>query len=108
MAVLVIRQYDVVENPNPSSRTAVPYLLILQSHLFEALNTLIVAPIFPAVSMPPDNRVLLPIEIDGQPMTINLALMANIERRGLGSRVINLLEEDYEIRRGIDRLFTGF
>lgn len=85
-----------------------PYLLVLQSHLFEALNTLIVAPIFPAEAMPPDNRVLLPIEIDGRTLTVNLALMANIERRGLGAKVTNLLEQDYEIRRGIDRLFTGF
>lgn len=102
------RQYDVVENPNPASKESVPYLFVLQSHLFEPLNTVIVAPLFPRDALPPDGKVMLPVEVDARPMTANLALMANIERRHVGRPVGNLLDLDYEIRRGIDRLFTGF
>lgn len=104
----MIRQYDVVRNTSPRTSGQVPYLLVLQSHLFEPLNTVIVAPILPADVILPDRKVLLPIEVEGRAMTLNLALMANIERKDLGRPVGNLLDQDYEIRRGIDRLFTGF
>lgn len=104
----MIRQYDVVENTSKTTQGRVPYLLVLQSHLFEPLNTVIVAPIVPADVVLSDGKVLLAVELQGQAMTINLPLMANIERRSLGRQIGNLLELDYEIRRGIDRLFTGF
>lgn len=43
-----MRQFDVVENANPDTRSEVPYLLLLQADLFDDLETRVVAPLISA------------------------------------------------------------
>jgi toxin CcdB len=110
VAELVIRQFDVIENPSESSsvRSQAPYLVVLQSHHLDALKTTIVAPLFRPDVIPAENVVMLPVSIQGEQLVLDLALMANIETRLLKRVVTNLSDQDFEIRRAIDRLLAGF
>ncbi|HEX3920204.1 MAG TPA: CcdB family protein [Caulobacteraceae bacterium] len=104
----MIRQFDVFENPNARSRPQAPYIVSIQSHFLDALITTVVAPLFRAEIMPADRAVILPIEFADQALTLNVALIANIESRRLRRSVGSLVSYDLEIRRAIDRLLTGF
>jgi hypothetical protein len=108
LAILVIRQFDVFENPDVRGRTNVPYIVSVQSHFLDALKTTLVAPLFRAEVMPPENGVILPIEFEGRALALNVALIANIESRSLRRSVGSLAHQDLEIRRAIDRLLMGF
>ncbi|WP_180896904.1 CcdB family protein [Caulobacter flavus] len=114
MASLVIRQFDVFANPGASTRSAVPYVVVLQSHMFEALDTIVVAPPMRLPATDADagfSKVWIEVEIAGERLTIDVALLANLERRMLNQRIASLAalaaHED-AIRRALDRLFTGF
>ena len=87
----MIRQFDVFENPNDRLRNQVPFVVAIQSHFLEALRTTIVAPLFRAEVLPPERGIILPVTFQGEPLALNVALLANIEvrmlRRSLGSLV---------------------
>ncbi|HEX5776181.1 MAG TPA: CcdB family protein [Caulobacteraceae bacterium] len=104
----MIRQFDVVQNPEPSMRDKAPYLVVLQSHFLDALTTVIVAPLIPSHIVQTDGAISLPVAFNGQDLTLDVGLLANIDRRRLRRAVGNLSEHDYAISRAIDRLFTGF
>jgi hypothetical protein len=108
VAQLVIRQFDVVQNPEPAMRDRAPYLVVLQSHFLQALTTVIVAPLIPIQIVQPDGAISLPISFQEQDFTLDIGLMANIDRRRLKRAVGHLGQHDYAISRAIDRLFTGF
>lgn len=110
MASLVVRQFDVVENPSDSAaiRSRAPYLVVLQSHFLDALKTTIVAPLFRPDVIPAENAVMLPVSIADESLVLDLALLANIETRLLRRVVANISDHDLEIRRAIDRLLSGF
>jgi toxin CcdB len=42
---MVIRRFDVAKNPSPRSRKAIPYVVVLQSELLDAMDTRSVAPL---------------------------------------------------------------
>ena len=104
----MIRQFDVFKNPSTVSQATSPYLLILQSHHLAALNTVIAAPLIESSLLQPDLVVLLPIEIAEQSYTLDLTVMGAVPAARLTSRVANLIQMEDVIRRGLDRIFTGF
>jgi toxin CcdB len=108
MANLVIRQFDVFANPGSSTRSKAPYIVVLQSHLFEALSTVVVAPLMRIGTPSSDSKVLLEVEFGGEALVMDVALLANIERRMLGRARGSLTAHEDAIRRALDRLFTGF
>ena len=81
MAQLVIRQFDVVQNPEPSMRDKAPYLVVLQSHFLDALTTVIVAPLIPSHIVQADGAISLSVAFNGQDLTLDVGLLANIDRR---------------------------
>lgn len=70
--------------------------------------TLLVAPMF---QMPPAAilaRVSLPVRHDGTDHILMLSELGAIERRGVGPVRGSLLDHEDDIRRALDRLFSGF
>lgn len=104
----MIRQFDVVQNPEPAMRDRAPYLVVLQSHLLQAFTTVIVAPLIPTHLVQPDGAISLAVSFREQDYTLDMGLMANIDRRRLKRPIGSMSEHDYAISRAIDRLFTGF
>jgi toxin CcdB len=108
VASLVIRQYDVFQNPGASTRAKVPYVVVLQSHLFEALPTVVIAPLMRLEQSTISSKVLIELEFLEERLVMNAAFLTNIESRELGRSCGSLAAYEDDIRRAIDRLFTGF
>ena len=98
-----MRQFDVVTNPSRESRDFAPFVMVLQSH-HAALDSTIVAPIVTDA----EGAFDLPVEIGGQVLHIAMADLGNVPTRTLGRARANLSEHEDDIRRALDRLFTGF
>ena len=101
-----MRQFGVYRNLSPLSREA-PFILVLQSHHLDALESVIAAP------LRRDKRYLLsqidvPIVIRGEALVVAVAEMAAIEKSAFGPLVQDAGAHEDEIRRALDRLFTGF
>jgi hypothetical protein len=108
MAQLVIRQFDVFDNPSDRLKRSAPYIVALQSHYLDALNTTVVAPLFRPEVIPAENVVMLAVEFSGQSLVLDVTLLANLPSKLLGRPRGSLVQYDLEIRRAIDRLLTGF
>ncbi len=108
MAELVIRQFDVFDNPDVEARQRVPLIIALQSHLLYVLDTVVVAPLYSTTRMQADGLISLPVEIAGSSYTLAMGALGNIAQRRLGKAITNLRDQDYAIQRALDRLFTGF
>lgn len=102
-----MRQFDLVDNPSARSRGVAPYFLVLQSHLLEPAETVIVAPVVRDVRAP-FIWIDLSVEIAGEALTVTLVELFSIERALLKGVSGNLVEHEDQIRRGLERLFTGF
>ena len=104
----MIRQFSVFENPSPRSREAAPFIVVMQSHFLEAMHTVLVAPLIRESGSGDFSRVSIPVRLQDEDLHLSLAEMAPIRRRDLGRQVADrgLYEDD--IRRALDRLFTGF
>jgi len=81
---------------------------VIQSHYLAGIDTVIVAPLLRTTMTATDSQVAVPVSVDGEDYALVLALMANIEMRDLGPVVGNLIDQEFDIRRALDRLFTGF
>ena len=102
-----MRQFDIYENPSTRSRPYAPYLVILQSHYLDPLQTVVVAPIVRDA----DQRLAeldLPIEISGEALTVAMTELASIERQQLKQLISNASDQEDSIRRALERIFTGF
>jgi toxin CcdB len=108
VAALVIRQFDVYATPDTPSNADAPFVCVLQSHYLEAMDTVMVAPLLRASAKPTPTQVAVPVAIDGDAHLLDVSLMANIERRSLGRPRGSLLAYEFDIRRALERLFTGF
>ena len=104
----MIRQYDVFDNPSATTRAKVPYVVVLQSHLFEALPTLVIAPMMRLDQSVQGGKILVEVNFADERLVVNTAFLANIERLRLGRSRGSLLAYEDDIRPAVDRLFTGF
>lgn len=104
----MIRQFSVFENPSPRSREAAPFIVVMQSHFLEAMHTVLVAPLIRESGSGDFTRVSIPVRIQEEHLHLSLAEMAPIRRRDLGRQVAALGLYEDDIRRALDRLFTGF
>lgn len=101
----MIRQYDVCPSPSQRSRGAVREVVVLQSHHID-LDTVIVAPILVSVFEASD--VTPAIMVEGERRILALNQMIAVDRRTLGRSTATVADQEDVIRRGLDRLFTGF
>lgn len=102
----MIRQFDLIENPSPRSRGLYPYLVVLQSHLLTSHLT-VVAPVLPG-DAPAMTLTSVMIDVRGVGYTLLVGELTTVDNQKLGRPVGNLREYEFDIRRALDRVFTGF
>ena len=102
-----MRQFDVSLNPSPRSSLYAPYVVVLQSHLLEAMPTVIVAPMLLLEGRRPYKHVSASVRFNDGDFIVSVSEMAMIEVRQLAT-VGSLADYEFEIRRAVDGVFTGF
>ena len=99
-----MKQFQVYRNPTDASRLFAPYLVVLQSH-YLSLDTVLVAPLV-------NDKRASSVEIAGtvgeRPLVVALTEMGSVRAAMLSEAVADLAAQEDEIRRALDRLFTGF
>lgn len=103
-----MRQFDVFPNPSPRSRSAVPFIVLMQSHFVDEMPSALIAPLIRESRSGDFTRVSVPVKLNDEALFLSLAEMAPIARSALKRTVGNLLSFEDDIRRALDRLFTGF
>lgn len=102
-------QFSVHRNPEGASRTAVPYLLDVQSDLLSGLGTRAVVPLYTAAAMKGRvTRTLTPqFEVEGRQVVMVTPQIAGVALRHLGPVVGSLATERDVIVAALDLLITG-
>lgn len=108
MAALVIRQFDVFANPGSFTASDAPFVCVLQSHYLDGMDTVMVAPMMRGQARATNTQVVVPITFDGESYLLDVASMTGLELRELRSPVGSIRGREDDIRRALDRLFTGF
>jgi toxin CcdB len=103
-----LRQFDVFQNPSIRWRPVAPFVVVLQSHLLNAAPTAVVAPLLidDGRSAFPEASVVLTFQ--GDSYILSVPEMAGVDLGYLRDVRGSVAEHEYEIRRALDRLFTGF
>jgi toxin CcdB len=102
-------QFDVYENQNPETKKLIPYLLDVQSDLFDDLTTRVVVPLFTIAAMGKPAKYLNPqFKIKRNTVIMSTAELAGVKLHVLGDKVCSLREHRTEIIAALDFLFTGF
>ncbi len=102
-----MRQFDVHENPVLTARKAMPYLVVLSSHLLPDLTEVIVAPVT-RLRLKPAPVTEVAVSIRGEDLVLIPFDLSGFAARRLNRKVGSLLDHEYDIPRALDRLFTGF
>jgi toxin CcdB len=102
-----LRQFDVVENPSPSGRAYAPYLVVLQSHHLDPLDSVILAPVVRDADRPL-SLLDVTVEVAGETLVVAMAELASVNRQLLRQAVLSISDHEDDLRRALDRLFTGF
>jgi toxin CcdB len=100
-------QFDVYANTDPKSSRSHPFLIVLQADLLAHLNTRIVAPLVAPVAMPPFERLVPVVRIEGAPHMVDVTNIGVVPVKSLMRLVTNLESERYRIVAAIDLVFTG-
>lgn len=103
-----MRQFEVYPNPSERSRPAIPFVVVLQSHFLEAMQTVVVAPILIDDGKAAFTEVSVRVELDGADHVVSVAEIVAIESKRLQRVSGDLSEYEGEIRPALERLFTGF
>jgi hypothetical protein len=104
-----MRQFDVVANPFPQSRSRQPYLIVLQSDLLtQDLRTVVVAPLEPEGSGTFADKLNPAIVVDGQSFRLVAQELVTVRRSVLGEARASAEHERGAIVGALDLLFTGF
>jgi hypothetical protein len=101
-----VRQFEVYENPEAETKAFAPYLVILSSHLSD-LRVVVFAPLFRDRSGVA-GVVEVKVELGEERLFVSLLDLASVDPQRLRRRIGSLLDHEYDIRRGLDRLFNGF
>jgi toxin CcdB len=104
-----MKQFDVVANPFPRSRERQPFLVTLQSDLLvRSLDTVVVAPLEPALSGTFVDRLNPRVEVAGQPFVLVAQELVTVRKSALGSAHGSVAGARDVIIAALDLLFTGF
>jgi toxin CcdB len=82
-------------------------VMILQSEKIDHLASIIVAPLKPESADMVVPNLTPNIDIEGKAYTILVPLMTAIDRKQIGTWVLDAGGLDYEIGRALDRVFSG-
>jgi toxin CcdB len=88
-------------------RTAVPFVVVLSSHLAAGPTEAIIAPVLRGRTTPV-SAFEIPLERDGDVLLISITGMIAVRQTDLRRRNGSASQHEDAIRRALDRLFTGF
>lgn len=103
-----MRQFDVHRNPSGRTQTVLPYLVVLQSHLLAASNLTVVAPLLRADEKSAFTLTSVPVSFRDGNHVVLVGEMTSIDTLHLHRSVGDLRTYEDEIRRALERVFTGF
>jgi len=104
----VIRQFDVFPNPSLRSREDAPYVVVLQSQYAGDLATAVVAPVYRAEVAERFTNLTVHIQLDTWDFVVSIPELVAMNSARLRGKITDLLAHEDDIRRAVDRLFTGF
>ncbi|MCF8506644.1 MAG: CcdB family protein [Caulobacter sp.] len=99
-----LRQFDVFRNPSAPSRRFAPFVAMIQSHFIEQA-VVVVAPL---VVDKVTTGVDIDVDHDGNGFVLALSELGSVHRQALGRTVGSLTSQEDDIRRALDKLFSGF
>jgi toxin CcdB len=99
-------QYDVCANRGRNASRA-PYFLVMQRDTVDGLPTRIVAPILRIDQGEFVTKVMVPVEVDGEKLTLSMPELFSMPTKQLGPAVVNLSERHADFVSALDRLITG-
>jgi len=103
-----LRQFDVYEAPTEAARRIAPFVVVVQSHFLDGVPTVIIAPLLRPAERPAYADVSVPLRFADQDLVLSLAELVTVDRATLRRARGTLLEHEDEIRRALERVFTGF
>ena len=83
-------------------------VVVLQSHLLAATPTVLVAPLLNDDGRSAYTLISVKVEVNSEPYIVQIAEPAAIDPALLKRPTATLSAYEDEIRRALDRLFTGF
>lgn len=102
-----MKQFDVFENPSKSTLRFAPYLVVLSSHHLLDLDDIVVAPLV-SDSRRGVSELEVAVEVDGRSLELVVSELFSLERGVLKKRAGSLADREDDIRRALERLFSGF
>jgi hypothetical protein len=102
-----VRQFDVLENPNPSTASHSPFLVVLQSHHLSPLDTVFLAPLIRDAERAVTS-LDIEVQFNGQRLFLAVAEAAGVPKAGFGRVVGSVIEHEDAIRRAFERLLGDF
>jgi toxin CcdB len=104
-----MRQFDVLDNPIPRARRALPFVAILQSDLAETGRDRVVAPLAPSAALPTLAGRLIPIvKVENRDYALLVPSLTALPVTDLRRVVANLADDRQRIVAALDYLFMGF
>jgi toxin CcdB len=103
----MIRQFDVVRNPDADEAAHRPYLVVLQSDLVSGLRSTVVAPLAVPSAFSGARRLNPILTVDNSEFWLATHELFAVETRMLGSQVATLTPQRDAIVAALDFLFTG-
>jgi toxin CcdB len=103
-----VKQFDVHPNPSAVSLGSFPYVVVLQSHLLAASHGTVVAPMLRQDGRSGFTRISVQVRFQGEDYLVLVGELAVIDTRLVQRPVGDLHAHEDDIRRALDRLFTGF
>ena len=104
----MIRQFDVVRNPDAHDATYKPYFVVLQSDIVSGLHSTIVAPLVTKQDLIGASRLNPSVALDDREYWLAMHELFAIERRLLRSKVASLSDHRDAIIAALDFVFTGY
>jgi toxin CcdB len=103
-------QFTVHQNPNASTRGAIPFLLDVQADVLSSLATRVVVPLYRSGESepPPMTRLAPRVRFQDRDLVAMVPELAGVPRRSLGKAVGDLASCRNEILGALDLLLTGF
>jgi toxin CcdB len=102
-------QWDVYANPVARARDEIPYLVVLQSDLLDALPTRLVAPLSRSLVAGPrlPQRLAPQFDVAGERLALKAHEAGTLFARGLGRPVASLRAESHRIVDALDAVVSG-
>lgn len=103
-----MRQFDVHPNPSERTRGIIPYFVVLQSHLIAASKLTVVAPMLRQDGKSGFTLTSISVRFAEGDHIVMVGELTSIDSHHLARPVGDLRAYEDDLRRGLERVFTGF